>query len=198
MKPSGWRSSTRHGGSAPCETNATERCNVTGGVGGTNPAVPGAQRIIAMQAMSQEGSCGQSSSQQGIEAIATSAVKAVAGCEITGAKNATARKSGKSRHNALPMRSNLLKSVTSANGFVVNVARCSRCNPLQCFRGRGAVLSPVPPMRTHDIRSFTLVSLSDLQATDCTPSILAKKFRVHSLGRRYLRVLGPVASLQSR
>ena len=121
LKPSGCRSSTRHGGSAPCETSATERCNVTGGEGGTNPAVTGAQRIIAMQAMSQDGSCGQSSSQQGIEAIATSAVRAVAGCETTVAKSATVRKSEKSRRAALPIRSNLLKSAASANGFVVNV-----------------------------------------------------------------------------
>ncbi|MEZ5885597.1 MAG: hypothetical protein R3D56_01660 [Paracoccaceae bacterium] len=45
----------------------------------TNPSLPAAERIIARQAMSQAESCGQSSLQHGIEAMATPVVKATAG-----------------------------------------------------------------------------------------------------------------------
>lgn len=139
---------------------------MTGGVGGANPTVPAAQRIIAMQAMSQAGSCGQSSSQQGIEAIVISAVKALAGCEITVARSATPRKSEKSSRAALPIGPSLLKYAASANGFVVNAARNWSCLPRKWPGCHVAALSGVALMRMHDIKSYTFALLSYRHATE--------------------------------
>jgi hypothetical protein len=73
-----------------------------------------------MQAMSQAGSCGQSSSQQGIEAMATSAVSAVAGWVTTVARTATATTREKKMRMTLAISAMSPKPFASANGFAVN------------------------------------------------------------------------------
>jgi hypothetical protein len=82
--------------------------------------IPLAQRIIALQAMLQAGSLGQSSSQQGIDAAAISLVNADAGCDIAVARTATARASERIKRATLPITARSLKSAISANRFVVN------------------------------------------------------------------------------
>ncbi|HMS96358.1 MAG TPA: hypothetical protein PKA03_14280, partial [Tabrizicola sp.] len=91
FNPSGRRPSPDQGGSGfPIpEISAAKTPVSTKGVGKT--VVLTAQRSIAKQANSQDGSSGQSSSQQGIAAMAISFVSAEAGCDVAETSTATVR-----------------------------------------------------------------------------------------------------------
>jgi hypothetical protein len=97
FNPSGRRPSPDQGGSGyPIpEISAAKTPVSTKGVGKT--VVVTAQRSIAMQANSQDGSSGQSSSQQGIVAMAISFVRAEAGCDVAETSTATVRNKARKR-----------------------------------------------------------------------------------------------------
>lgn len=97
FNPSGRRPSPDQGGSGyPIpEIGAAKTPASTKGVGKT--VVVTAQRSIALQANSQDGSSGQSSSQQGIVAMAISFVSAEAGCDVAETSTATVRNKARKR-----------------------------------------------------------------------------------------------------
>lgn len=97
FNPSGRRPSPDQGGSGyPIpEINAAKTPVSTKGVG--NTVVLTAPRSIAMQASWQDESSGQSSSQQGIAAMAISFVSAEAGCDVAETSTATVSKRARKR-----------------------------------------------------------------------------------------------------
>jgi hypothetical protein len=97
FNPSGRRPSPDQGGSGyPIpEISAAKTPVSTKGVG--KALVLTAQRIIATQANSQAWSSGQSSSQQGIAAMAISFVSAEAGCDVADTSTATVRNEARKR-----------------------------------------------------------------------------------------------------
>ena len=101
FNPSGRRPSPDQGGSEYpiAEIRAAKTPVSTKGVGKT--LVLTVQRSMAMQASSQDGSSGQSSSQQSIAAMAISFVSAEAGCDVAETSTATVRiKARKRRRTA--------------------------------------------------------------------------------------------------
>ena len=70
---------------------------VVGTKGAGKTLVLTAQRSIAMQAGSQDGTSGQSSAQQGIAAMEISFVSAEAGCDVAETSTATVRNRARKR-----------------------------------------------------------------------------------------------------
>jgi hypothetical protein len=97
FNPSGRRPSPDQGGSGyPIpEISAAKTPVSTKGAGKT--LVLTAQRSIAMQAGSQDGTSGQSSAQQGIAAMEISFVSAEAGCDVAETSTATVRNRARKR-----------------------------------------------------------------------------------------------------
>ena len=97
FNPSGHRPLPDQGGSEYSGPETTAENSPESIQGAARTLAPTAQRSIAMQANSQDGSSGQSSSQHGIAAIAISFVRVEAGCDMAETSTATVRRKGRKR-----------------------------------------------------------------------------------------------------
>ena len=91
FNPSGRWPSPAQGGSGYLGPEISAATTPVSIHGAARTLAPTAQRSIAIQASSHDGSSGQSSSQQGIAAMAISLVSAEAGCDVAETSTATVR-----------------------------------------------------------------------------------------------------------